>query len=250
MPLSDYGLLRGAVINVLPFKKIGDHYNIEVSVAGQLYRIALDVYSTLKGSPKFDPQDRSAVWDQDRLLMFYKDEQYSHPLLATLLQTADGFTAHAQLPAVLHLDYIHYSPALFPLNQMTVVPPKETDDDGNDLNDDLNPWIQKAMNNPQAEIFAFGSFWNDAGSAHPDPTIYFNPNPPMGVHDIHMNQGDSGSEEKDNGPGQDGALFLRFITAAATPSTPSPTTDTWVAMFFRFQSQSITTDSSGNPQAG
>src|ERR1700722_16841971 len=99
MPLPDYGLLRGGVINVLPFQKIGDHYNIEVSVAGQLYRIALDVYSTLKGSPKFDPQDSSAVWDEDRLLMFYKDQQYSHPLLATLLQTAEGFTAHAQLPA-------------------------------------------------------------------------------------------------------------------------------------------------------
>jgi uncharacterized protein YukJ len=123
---------------------------------------------------------------------------------------------------------------------MKVVPPKQSDNDGNDLNDDIDPWIQKALNNPQAEIFAFGSFWNDAGSAHPDPTIYFNPNPSMGVHDIHMNQGDSGSEKKDNGPGQDGALFLRFI------GTP----DTWVAMFFRFQSQSINTDGNGNPQAG
>jgi uncharacterized protein YukJ len=65
----------------------------------------------------------------------------------------------------------------------------------------------------------------------------------MGIHDIHMNQGDSGSEEKNNGPGQDGALFLRFIGVAGTA-------DTWVAMFFRFQNQSITTDSNGNPQAG
>jgi uncharacterized protein YukJ len=243
MPLPDYGLLRGNVINVLPFQKIGDHYNIEVSVAGQLYRIALDVYSTLKGSPKFDPQDSNAVWDEDRLLMFYQNDQYAHPLLTTLLQTAEGFTPRSTLPVSLHLDYIRYQPALFPLNQMTVVPPKQEDNDDNDLNDDIDPWVQKALNNPQAEVFAFGSFWNDAGSAHPDPTIYFNPNPPMGIHDIHMNQGDSGSEEKNNGPGQDGALFLRFIGVAGTA-------DTWVAMFFRFQNQSITTDSNGNPQAG
>ena len=254
MPLPDYGLLRGNVINVLPFQKIGDHYNIEVSVGGQLYRIALDVYSTLKGSPKFDPQDSHAVWDEDRLLMFYQDDQYSHPLLTTLLQTAEGYTPRSTLPVSLHLDYVRYQPALFPLNQMTVVPPKQEDNDDNDLNDDIDPWIQKAMNNPQAEVFAFGSFWNDAGSAHPDPTIYFNPNPPMGIHDIHMNQGDSGSEEKNNGPGQDGALFLRFIGAAAPPPASgmpaAPAADTWVAMFFRFQNQSITTDSSGNPQAG
>jgi uncharacterized protein YukJ len=249
MPLPDYGLLRGGVINVLPFQKIGDHYNIEVSVAGQLYRIAVDVYSTLKGSPKFDPQDRSAVWDEDRLLLFYLDDQYAHPLLTALLQTPQGFTYRAQLPAILQLDYLREQPALFPISQMKVVPPKQADNDGNDLNDDIDPWIQKALNNPQAEIFAFGSFWNDAGSAHPDPTIYFNPNPPMGVHDVHMNQGDSGSEEKDNGPGQDGALFLRFIGAPGTSAAPT-VPDTWIAMFFRFQSQSINTDTNGNPQAG
>ena len=252
MPLPDYRLLRGSVINVLPFQKIGDHYNIEVSAAGQIYRIAVDVYSTLKGSPKFDPQDSSAVWDEDRLLLFYMDTAYSHPILATLLQTAEGFTPRSTLPSSLHLDYVRYQPALFPLNQMKDVPPKQSDNDGNDLNDDIDPWIQKAMNNPQAEIFIFGDFFNNAGEAHPDPRQYFNPNPPSGVHDVHMNQGDSGSEEKNNGPGQDGALFLRFIAATAPPTIPTPpsSADTWVAMFFRFQNQSINTNSSGNPQAG
>jgi uncharacterized protein YukJ len=265
MPLPDYGLLRGGVINVLPFQKIGDHYNIEVAATGQIYRIAVDVYSTLKGSPRFDPQDSNAVWDEDRLLMFYIDKQYSHPVLTTLLQTAEGFTSRSTLPDPLHLDYVRGQPALFPLGQMTVVPPKQTDNDGNDLNDDLNPWIQKAMNNPQAEIFVFGDFFNDTGSSNPDPHPYFNPDPQMGVHDVHMNQGDSGSEKKDNGPGQDGALFLRFIGGAPSPAeTPAnPRTelpllsstvpsnglspDTWVAMFFRFQTQSIDTDANGNP---
>ena len=129
MPLPDYRLLRGSVINVLPFQKIGDHYNIEVSVAGQLYRIAVDVYSTLKSSPKFDPQDSSAVWDEDRLLLFYMDTAYSHPILATLLQTAEGFTPRSTLPSSLHLDYVRYQPALFPLNQMKDVPPKQSDNE-------------------------------------------------------------------------------------------------------------------------
>ena len=77
----------------------------------------------------------------------------------------------------------------------------------------------------------------------------------MGVLVVLMNQGDSGSEEKDNGPGQEGALFLRFHrcrrdnchtrrpSRTIPPSdTPSPRTP-WIAMFFRFQSQSINTDS-------
>jgi uncharacterized protein YukJ len=96
------------------------------------------------------------------------------------------------------------------------------------------------MNNPQAEVFAFGSGWDDSISGHPDPRQYFHPNPSRGIHDIHMNQGDTGSEKKNNGAGQDGALFIRFIGASATA-------DTWVGMFFRFQNQSINTDGQGNP---
>jgi uncharacterized protein YukJ len=249
MPLPSYGLLRGDIINVLPFQKIGDHYNVEVQAAGKLYRIAIDVYSVLSGSPKSFSEDNSTVWDTDRLIMFYKDEQYPHPILGAMLEPAQGFTPAGQLPAALHLDYLRSQPALFPLDQMKVIPPKQADNDGNDLNDDIDPWMQKALKNPKAEIFAFGSGWDDSTSSHPDPHKYFNPNPSLGVHDIHMNQGDTGSEAKNNGPGQDGALFIRFIggvngaagtagAARAAGAAGAAGVDTWVAMFFRFQNQS------------
>ena len=130
------------------------------------------------------------------------------------------------------------------MDAMMTVPPKEEDGDGNDLNDDINPWIQKALNNAQAEIFVFGAFFNNATSAHPDPRIYFNPNPLLGIHDVHMNQGDVGSDEGDNGTGQDGAMFLRFTGSGVDVDADM---DTWVAMFFRFDNQSIDTDSNGNP---
>jgi uncharacterized protein YukJ len=260
MSLPDYGLLRGAVINSLPFQKIGDHYNIEVSAAGQLYRIAIDVYSVLQGSPKSFSTDGSTTWDIDRLVMYYMDVHYTHPILTPLLQTAPGFTPGAKLPATLHPDYVRYQPALFPLDQMKTVPPGEENDNTSDLNDDLDPWIQKAMNNPQAEVFAFGSGWDDSTSSHPDPRQYFHPNPSRGIHDIHMNQGDTGSEKKNNGAGQDGALFIRFIGASAATGSAAPAAaaplaapapaDTWVAMFFRFQNQSIDTNNQGNPTGG
>jgi uncharacterized protein YukJ len=72
-----------------------------------------------------------------------------------------------------------------------------------------------------------------------------------------MNQGDTGSQEVNNGVGQDGALFIRFIggTAggAASPANATPggaAPDTWVAMFFRFQNQSTSTNAQGNPSTG
>jgi hypothetical protein len=53
----------------------------------------------------------------------------------------------------------------------------------------------------------------------------------MGVHDIHMNQGNSGSFTKDDGVWQDGGLIFHF-----------PKLSQWVAVFLAFQSQAWHTD--------
>lgn len=244
MPVN-YGLLRGSVINALPYQKGTDHYQIEVKAAGTLYRIAVDVYSELQGTTRsFAPDHQNPVLDTDRMVMYYKDENYSHPVLPAMLEAEVGLTPDMDLPEDLLLDYIRYQPALFPLNNMKVVPPKGTNGQENDLDDDIGPWIQKAMNNPQAEVFAFGSSWNDSNGGTPDPHPYFNPDPTKGIHDIHMNQGDTGQEAKYNGIWQDGALFLRFM---ANANGAASSADQWVAMFFRFQNQSINTDINGNP---
>jgi len=228
-------------MDALPYKKGADHYQILVQAGGDYYRIAVDVYSQLKGSKrKYSPQG-ATTWDVDREVMFYKDENYSHPFLDAFVEVAEGLTPAEQLPKALHLDYVRYEPALFPLDKMKTVPPKGGSGEKDDLNDDIDPWIQKAIKSDDAEIFAFGSSWDDAVSGHPDPTVYFNPNPSLGIHDIHMNQGDTGSEAKSNGVWQDGALLLRF---------GAEDSDTWVAMFFRFVNQSTDTDDNGNPEGG
>jgi uncharacterized protein YukJ len=236
MPILNYGLLTGAVINAIPYKSGADHYQVELSAAGSLYRIAVDVYSAKKGSSRHYSPEGATTWDLDREVLYYKDENYSHPILDTLAAAADGLTAAGKLPQSLLLDYLRYQPALFPIDQMKPIPPKSTSGGGGDLNDEIDPWIQKAMNNPAARLFAFGSSWDDSTSSHPDPTVYWTPNPSLGIHDIHMNQGDSGSEAQSNGSWQDGALFLRFTNDGAGAGTASTT---WVAMFFRFANQSI-----------
>ncbi|MEX8547473.1 MAG: DUF2278 family protein [Mucilaginibacter sp.] len=232
----NYGVLRGKVTDAMPYQSGTDHYQILVQ-SDQLYRVAVDVYSKFAGQTLLYPQNGSTKLDTNRMVMFYKDENYQHPVTADILKSKVGFTPKAAMPASICLDYLHFSPPLFPINLMQVVKPKSDTSPGENLNGDIDPWVQKAKNNPDAEIFAFGSGWNDnlPGSI-PDLNPYFTQNPPVGVHDIHMNQGDSGSQAANNGSKQDGALFIYFKTA-----------NQWVAMFFRFQNQNIKTDGKGNP---
>ncbi len=235
MPVN-YGVLRGSVINSIPYVSGTDHYQIEVS-ADELYRVPVNVYSQLAGTLYMNSEGIMLLLDTSRMVMFYKDENYKHPVLEPMRNLVNTFTPDALLDARLRLDYIHGMPPLFPLDQMRVVKPASDASPGENLNGDISPWVQKATNNPDAELFVFGSGWDDnAPGSHPVGRKYFNPDPAKGVHDIHMNQGDTGSSAKFNGPGQDGALFFHLKTA-----------DLWVAMFFRFQNQHITTDGNGNP---
>ena len=55
--------------------------------------------------------------------------------------------------------------------------------------------------------------------------------PGNGVHDVHMNQGNSQQFRRDDGVWQDGGLLLHY-----------PTQDQWVAIFLAFQSQAWHTD--------
>lgn len=236
MAVADYGVLRGQITDAVPYQKGADHYQILVQ-ADQPYRIAVDVYSKFAGQSLSYSPDLQPVLDTNRMVMFYKDENYQHPVTAAILKTNIGFTARAALSPAIYLDYLHFAPTLFPINEMKVVKPKSDSSPGENLNSDIDPWVQLAKNNPQAEVFAFGSGWNDnAPGSNVDRRNFFVQNPSLGVHDIHMNQGDTGNEGKNNGGGQDGALFIHFKD-----------TGKWVAMFFRFQNQSIHTDQNGEP---
>ncbi|MGI4805464.1 MAG: DUF2278 family protein [Janthinobacterium lividum] len=236
MPLINYGTLRGQILDASPYQQGADHYQILVK-DDTYYRIAVDVYSRFAGQVKNYSSTQNMVLATDRMVMFYKDENYQHPIIADFLQLKSGFTAKSNLKSSLCLDYVHSETPLFPIEAMKIVQPKSNASAGENLNSDIDPWIQKAKNNPQATVFAFGSGWNDnAPGSNPDQHIYFNPNPSLGIHNIHMNQGDSGMESKSNGSGQDGALFIYFSDIKQC-----------VAMFFRFQNQSIDTDAQGNP---
>ena len=115
---------------------------------------------------------------------------------------------------------------------MKQVPPDVPGVD-NDLKDKLEGAAVKAMDRQGSIVYAFGAKW---GPEPGKPDKYFRFVPGNGIHDIHMNRGNSGKYKKDNGVYHDGALVFAYPQG------------TWLAFLFAFQSQTFDTDAHGNPK--
>lgn len=221
MPISDYGVLVGTATAKLDsneaMKKVpkgSPHYMIQIEAVGVKYRIAANVKSDT------NPPD----------LQFYLDDNYKHPVLDAVVKLAEGFTAISKGgPDTAALDYIRGN--LFDFKDLQILP-ATANGSNNDLNDIFNVWVGKALATTGTLIYAFGSKW----APEKTPDEYFGFTPGQGIHDIHMNQGNTGSFAKDNGVYTDGGLFIHF-----------PEEDRWIAMFLKFQSQVVHT-SDGNAE--
>ena len=186
------------------------HYEIWVQ-ADTNYRIAINVQSV----------------DGSNVLAHY-DPGFTKPTkrnLASLAAGRKGFTALPTGPNGKGLDYLRDD--LFPIAATTPIPP---DGQGVTLRNLLDAQIKRAKADRGAVVIAFGEFFRDHGR---DSTFGFSPE--LGVHDIHMMQGNRGSFADDNRINGDGALFIRFSDGET------------VALFVRFTTQSTKTDNRGNP---
>jgi uncharacterized protein YukJ len=155
---------------------------------------------------------------------FLVDDDFDHPMLDELPPLTSGFRRLPAEPGGLALDYIRAN--LFDRQRMRPLPPDVTGPD-NDLNEKIGQWVERAVADPDAEVYAFGERWGP--EARKDRI--FGIQPSNGIHDIHMNQGNVERFIGDDGVWQDGALILRF-----------PGENRWVGMFLKFQSQSWHTD--------
>ena len=72
----------------------------------------------------------------------------------------------------------------------------------------------------QADVYAFGRTFTSGG---------------LGIHDVHMNQGSTGSDERSNAIWQDGGVLIDFGV------------DGWSAYFAAFSQQLVPTDDQGDP---
>ena len=222
MSIQNYGALAGTIIDKLDSpsamrKNPGSkpHYQILVEANGIRYRVAVNVKSNQQ------PSD----------LLFYMDDHYNHPILDHIKQLNPGFSNLPNIPNTAALDYIRGN--LFDFNDMHIVPTL-LGGPNNDLNDIFNVYIQHAIDTPSSLIYAFGSKWGPENNKQDE---YFDFLPGNGVHNIHMNQGNTGSHANENGIYQDGGLFIFF-----------PDEQRWVAMFLKFQTQLVPTDdTNGDP---
>ena len=132
------------------------------------------------------------------------------------------------------LDFIRTN--LFDPRQMVPLPFNLPGPD-NDLNEKLDQYIQRALADEDALIYIFGERWGPEDKK--DKVFGFLPG--NGVHDVHMNQGNSGTFVSDDGVYQDGAMLLQFPGLGAGQVQ-------WVGIFLKFQSQTWHTDDSTGHQ--
>jgi hypothetical protein len=104
---------------------------------------------------------------------------------------------------------------------------------GNDLIDALDARVERAIADPAARLYAYGTRWGPEPS-QPDQEFGFEPG--NGIHDVHMNQGNRDEHWHDNGIWSDGGML--FVV---------PEQGRWSAVFLAFQSQSWHTNDKGDP---
>jgi uncharacterized protein YukJ len=213
MPIKRYGVLCATVVDLRIETTDTPHYQIQLRAAGVDYRAAVNVRSQ----------------QQPPELLYLAVDDFRHPILDRVRAVADGFTELSSDGTGPALDYIRGN--LFQREGMRPVPTTEPGPE-NDLGDFLDHYVRRALGNGDARAYVFGQAWG------PEPTTkdkVFHFLPGNGVHDVHMNQGNSGRFADDDGVFQDGGLLLHFPEKNGSE-------DEWVAIFLAFQSQSFHTD--------
>jgi hypothetical protein len=109
----------------------------------------------------------------------------------------------------------------------------------NDLNEKIDAYIQRAIGDERASIYAFGERWGPEAGIKDK---YFGFLPGNGIHDIHMNQGNVGQFVEEDGVWQDGGLLFHFPSIEQVGAGIEVWPEQWVAVFLAFQSQCWHTD--------
>lgn len=208
MPLQQYGVLKARPVKRRPATSEDAHYHILAAAAQDRYRLAVSVKSQLAPSE----------------LQYSIAPRFQHAITAPLERLAAGWHPLPARPGGLALDYVRAG--LVDFAAMTSLPFDAPGPD-NDLNEKIDSYVQRAIADPAAWLFAFGEPWGP--ERRPDKLFGFTPR--RGLHNLHMNQGNVGRFIEDDGVWQDGGLLFCF------PDPPQ-----WAAIFLKFQSQAIDTD--------
>jgi len=202
-----YGVLKGTITGHLRDAD-DDHYQVLVSAESTMFRVAVNVHSTLR------PPD----------LLFQSLTSLPSTLRQQLTALKTGFTKLASKPGGLAQDFVRGG--IVKSGKFKVVP-GDTPGADNDLKDTMEDAAIAAIDQEGSLIYAFGARW---GPETTKKDQYFKFLPGNGVHDIHMNQGNDKGHARDDGVYQDGCLIFEYPSGK------------YRAFFMAFQSQSFDTD--------
>jgi uncharacterized protein YukJ len=208
MPLKNYGVLKAKPVDRRLGTGENPHFQILAVDEQDRHRLAVNVKSQLAPSE----------------LQYLIVPRFQHVITDGLEALTPGWHPLSSAPGGISLDYIRGN--LLSFASMTALPFSIPGPD-NDLNEKIDQYVQRAMASDEAWLYAFGEPWGP--ETQRDKIFGFSPG--RGVHDIHMNQGNSGRFVDDDGVWQDGGLLFWF-----------PNQQEWVAVFLKFQSQAIHTD--------
>lgn len=212
--LRQYAMLKGRPIEARRGQGKTPHFQILVRAGRQSHRAAINV--------------RSSLWPSAVEIALISP--FTHPMLERLWMMPPGLQRVDRKPGGIALDYVRggiCQPSDFkPLADFVEGP-------ANDLNDLLMDLVQRVGRDPGGFLCLYGEPWGP-WPLRRDRQFGFIPS--RGMHDIHMNQGNSAEFIAQNGCWQDGGL-LAYLSDEKR----------WIALFIKFQSQAWETlDASGH----
>jgi uncharacterized protein YukJ len=226
-----YSLLKGSLVDARPWSRSGTgtpHYHLLVKADGRFYDVAINIASS-------DPHSA----DKRVLYLIRGVTSTLQPSGADALKAlAAGFYDFPGSMADRHIQGVDYTAdrdaAGDPfvrredMNPLPIFKPHRPDA-GQDA---VMLLIQSVKGVPGVDLFLFGHKYGTPA----DPQSWPDNDLSGGIHNIHMNQGNSpGNHDNENGRHNDGALFLRMPDG------------TWRGLYIAFQTQSWNNDDRGYP---
>lgn len=208
MSIQDYGLLKCKVVDIKEERDHrSPHYNIHARADNEQYRISINIKSEV-----YPPE-----------VLCYTDENFKHPITTKIRDLPYGFFEGQEIS----IDYIRGDLGFHREDMTKIIYDLPGAD--NDLNEKLTHYLNKAILLKDTDMYVFGSRWKAIDSSEADRIFGFRPS--MGMHDVHMNQGNTKRWKNDDGVWQDGCILL-FL----------PSRNQWIGIFLAFQSQSWNND--------
>lgn len=161
--------------------------------------------------------------DSDKRLVYWMVSNFNptQPATSKLAALSQGFSTQKGSSS-LALDFLREG-FLTPSAGTLVSHNPQNPTESNDILTYLDPILNQAVSE-KATIYLWGSKYSDSDGS-------------SGIHDIHMNQGNSGSFESENGTYQDGGIVIQSADG-----------NTWQGVFLAFATETLKTDDKGDPE--